>query len=140
MQISRRPLRPGELDHELIWLTVSLAGLAMAAVWLRAGLPWPYCLFLALTGFPCPTCGATRCGIAFFQLRFLDAFWWNPLFFIFCVGLAIFDVYAAFVLATRAPRVRLVLTTGEKQAFRWIAITIIAVNWIYLIVHASRYR
>jgi len=43
MQLVRRHLVPPELDHELIWLTVSFGSLAFAAIWLALGLPWPRC-------------------------------------------------------------------------------------------------
>ncbi len=33
MQLTRRYLAPNEPDHELIWLSVSLGSLGLAAVW-----------------------------------------------------------------------------------------------------------
>ena len=45
MQFSVRRLAPGELDHELIWLSASVLSLGFAAVWLTLGLPWPHCVF-----------------------------------------------------------------------------------------------
>src|SRR3981081_3786522 len=107
MQIARRPLAPGETDHEFIWLSVSLGGLALAATWLALRLPWPICLFHALTGHPCATCGATRSAIAFFNAQFFTAWKWNPLAFVVYCALSIFDVYAFVVLVTRAPRLRI---------------------------------
>src|SRR5213078_4663629 len=56
MQLVRRHLVPPELDHELIWLTVSFGSLAFAAIWLALGLPWPRCAFHDVTGCPCATC------------------------------------------------------------------------------------
>src|SRR6266487_4309183 len=79
MQIVRRPLAPGETNHELLWLSVSSGGLALAATWLALRLPWPICLFHALTDRPCLTCGATRSAVAFFHAHFLTAFQCNPL-------------------------------------------------------------
>src|SRR5207237_6363082 len=78
MHLTRRPLAPNELDHELVWLTVSLGSLGFAIVWLWLRLPWPHCIFLSITGHPCLTCGATRCAIVFFHFDFWSAWKWNP--------------------------------------------------------------
>ena len=77
MQFSVRRLAPGELDHELIWLSASVLSLGFAAAWLTLGLPWPHCVFHALTNLPCVTCGMTRCGIQFFHGHFLAALQWS---------------------------------------------------------------
>jgi hypothetical protein len=134
MQLVRRPLAPGEIDHELIWLSVTLTALATAAVWFAIGLPWPHCVFLSLTGHPCLTCGATRSAIAFFHFDFWSALKWNPLVFTILCGLSIFDAYAAVVLILRARRFRLVqLTLSEKKFIRVAAILVLLSNWIYLL-------
>jgi hypothetical protein len=134
MRIIRRPLAPGETDHELIWIWVSLVGLALAAAWFAVNLPWPHCLFLSITGHPCLTCGATRCAIAFFHADFWSAWKWNPLVFLFLSGLSIFDVYAFAVLVVRAPRLRIVqFTPMEKIFVRFVAIMLLLSNWIYLL-------
>src|SRR5438093_9660047 len=123
MRIVRRPLAPGETDHELIWLSVSLGSLALAAGWFALRLAWPHCIFLAVTGYPCLTCGATRAAIAFFHLDFMSAWKWNPLVFAALCGLSIFDAYAFAVLVIRAPRLRIVqLTRSEKSFLRLIAV------------------
>jgi hypothetical protein len=134
MRIIRRPLAPGETDHELVWLCVTVAGLALAASWFAAGLPWPHCLFLAITGHPCFTCGATRCAIAFFHLHFWSAWNWNPLVFSLLCGLSIFDLYAFAVLVLHARRLRLEqFTPGEKTSLRFLAVALLLSNWIYLL-------
>jgi len=134
MQVSRRPLAPGEIDHELVWLSVSLGSLAFAAVWFALHLPWPHCFFLTITGHPCLTCGATRAAIAFFHLDFWSAWKWNPLVFLFLSGLSIFDVYAFAVLFLRAPRLRIGQFSGfEKRALRLVAVVVLFSNWIYLL-------
>ena len=135
MQIARRLLAPGETDHELIWLSVSLGGLALAATWFTLHLPWPICLFRAITGHPCATCGATRSAIAFFHGEFFIAWKWNPLAFLFYCALSIFDAYAFVVLVTRAPRLRATqLRPAEKRFLRAFVVTLLAVNWIYLLI------
>ena len=135
MQIVRRPLAPGEMNHELIWLSVSSGGLAVAATWLALNLPWPICLFHALTGRPCLTCGATRSAIAFFHAHFLAAFEWNPLAFLVYCALTLFNVYAFAVVVTRVPRLRIIrLTPSERKFVRGSAIALLTLNWAYLLL------
>jgi Protein of unknown function (DUF2752) len=114
---------------------MSLAGLAAAAIWLMLGLPWPRCLFLNLTGHPCLTCGATRAGIQFFHGNLLAAWRWNPLAFAVFCGLTIFDIYAAVILVTGAPRLRIqTVTSTERKWMRILILVLLALNWIYLLV------
>src|SRR5438552_17871987 len=117
MQIVRRPLAPGETDHELLWLSVSSGGLALAASWFALKLPWPICLFHALTDRPCPTCGATRSAVAFFHAHFVTAFQWNPLAFLFYCALSLFNVYALAVNVMHCPPLRIVRLTATEQKF-----------------------
>ena len=134
MQVQSRRLAPGDLDHELIWLSVSLGSLAIAAAWFALRLPWPHCIFLEVTGHPCMTCGATRAAIAFFHLDFWSAWKWNPLVFTILCGLSIFDAYAFSVLVVRAPRLRIAqFTPTEKGFLRLIAVILLLSNWIYLL-------
>jgi hypothetical protein len=134
MQLTRRRLAPNELDHELIWLSVSLGSLALAVAWFALQLPWPHCIFLAVTGHPCVTCGATRSAISFFHADFWTAWKWNPLVFLFLSGLSIFDAYAFAVLMIRAPRLRIVqFTPPEKSFLRLLAVILLLSNWIYLL-------
>jgi Protein of unknown function (DUF2752) len=136
MQLVRRHLTPPELDHELIWLTVSFGSLAFGAIWLALDLPWPHCAFHHFTGLPCVTCGATRSVIAFFHGNIWSAWKWNPLVFVFLCGLSIFDLYALIILATHAPRLRIVQCTAEEKRFvRVLGITLLAANWGYLLLH-----
>src|ERR1700730_8322827 len=135
MQLSRRPVTPGELDHELLWISVSLGSRAAAALWFALRLPWPICVFHAITGHPCATCGATRSAIAFFHADFLSEAKWKPLAFITYCGLSIFDVYAFGVVALRAPRLRIANLTDRERIFVRVAIvTLLALNWIYLLI------
>jgi hypothetical protein len=136
MQVSCRHLGSNESDHELIWLTVSLGSLGIAALWFSLGLPWPRCVFHELTGVPCVSCGMTRCGIQFFHGHFLAALKWNPLVFAVLCGMTAFDVYAFAVVTTRAPRFRIVFRSQtEKQYARTIVIASLALNWVYLLSH-----
>jgi hypothetical protein len=140
MRIVRRRLAPGEFDHEMVWLAVSLAAVVGGAVWLRLGLLWPQCPFLAMTGYPCLTCGATRCSIAFFHADVARALSWNPLVLVALFGVVLFDVYAAIVLVTRGARLRVVdWTRMEKRMVRIAVVALIAVNWAYLLAHRAQF-
>ena len=136
MQLGSRRLAPGEIDHELIWLSVSLGSVVVAAIWFALGLPWPRCLFHDLTGRPCITCGMTRSAIQFFHGHFLAALQWNPLVFAALSGLSIFNLYGSVVLVTRVPRLRLTnFTHTEKSIARYLTVALLALNWIYLLAH-----
>ena len=136
MQLSLRHLAPGEIDHELIWLSVSLVSLGLAAVWLTVGLPWPRCAFHEITGLPCITCGMTRCAIQFFHGHFLAALKWNPLVFMALCSLTAFDLYAFAMLTTRGPRLRICFDTQTGRALVRIAVvSALVLNWIYLLMH-----
>ena len=136
MQLARRHLVRPELDHELIWLTVSFGSLAFAAIWLALGLPWPRCAFHDVTGLPCVTCGMTRSAIQFFHGNFLAALRWNPLVFVALCGLSLFDAYAFIVLVARAPRLRIAkLSSAEKTLVRALVATSLGANWGYLLLH-----
>jgi len=117
-----------------------VAAAVVGAIWLSLGLPTLRCPFLAITGYPCLTCGATRCSIALFQGNFAAAWLWNPLALVALCGVALYDLYAAIVLLTGLPRLRLVdWTPAEKNAARIGVIALIAVNWIYLLAHRGRF-
>jgi hypothetical protein len=136
MQVSCRHRAPNEIDHELLWLSVSLGSFGVAVAWFALGLPWPRCVFHQLTSLPCVTCGMTRSTIAFFHGHFLAALLWNPLVFAFLCGLTAFDLYAFTVIATRAPRLRIAFQTeAEKKSARMIVIAALALNWVYLLSH-----
>ena len=135
MQFVRRPLAPRETDYEFIWLLVCAGTFVFAAAWLALRLPWPACIFHAVTGFPCATCGATRSAVALFHGQFLAAWKWNPLAFASYLAIIIFNLYAVGVVVTRAPRLRLVsFAPAEKKFLRLSAIALLLANWIYLLV------
>jgi len=136
MSISCRRLSPNEIDHEFIWLTVSVASLGLAVAWFWVGLPWPSCVFHDLTGLPCLTCGATRSIIEFLHGHILAALKWNPLVFAAVCGLLIFNAYAFVVLIARARRLRMAnLTATEKKIARLSTLALLGANWIYLLAH-----
>src|SRR5437016_10367121 len=140
MRFVWRRIPPNDFNHELVWLAVSVAAAIGGAVWLTLGLPTLRCPFLAVTGYPCLPCGATRCAIALGHGNFLAAWLWNPLALVTLCFVVVFDVYAAIVLIARAPRLRLIdWTRTEKNTVRIAVVAVILVNWIYLLAHHTRY-
>ena len=134
MQYCRRRLVPQELDHELLWLLVSLGAFLGLAFWLSARLPTPQCAFHSLTGLPCPTCGATRAAWQFLHGHFAASLRFNPLAFLAYCGIVVFDLYALVALILRAPRLRLInFTPNERIFLRSLAVALIAANWLYLL-------
>ena len=133
MRIYWRRLRPGELDHELVWLLVTVTAAAMGAAWFALHLPWPRCNFRALFGIPCFTCGSTRSAIALLQGDVSGAWSWNPLATIAMLAIALFDVYALGVLVSRAPRLRIDLGRA-KWPIVLVLLVLAATNWVFLLV------
>jgi len=103
MRATVRHLPPGEPDLELLALGGSAGAVAWRAAWITAGLPLPHCAFRAMTGCPCPTCGATRCVLALLHGHAGAALAWNPLVFCGLAAIAVLNLYAAAVLAGRFP-------------------------------------
>lgn len=140
MRVVWRRMPAAGFDHELVWLLVSLAALAGGAAWMWLGLAGPRCPFLAMTGWPCLTCGATRATIAVLRGDVLQAFSWNPLAFLALCGVAVFDLYAVVVLLGRAPRLRIVeWTRAEKNILRIAVVSGLLLNWMYLLANRGRF-
>ena len=134
MQPYRHQIAEREIDHELVWLLVSLGAFVGLAFWFAARLPTPQCAFRTLTGLPCVTCGATRSAFQFLHGHFSASLFFNPLAFVaFCCVLA-YDLYALVILATRGPRLRFGnFSRSEKLLARTAAIILLAGNWLYLL-------
>lgn len=128
-----RRLRGGEIDHEAIWLGVSLAAAGLAWSWTRLALPTPRCPLRALAGIPCPTCGATRCVTHLLHGEWGAALAANPLVFGALAALVLFDLYALTVLAARQPRWRWMPSPHGAAWLRGALVVAVLVNWAWLL-------
>lgn len=131
--MSWRSLSPGELDHEKIWLAVGLSACALGGAWLAWDLPRPECNFRNLTGWPCPTCGATRAVLSLTRGDLSSALHWNPLVTLGLGLCAVYLLYAAVVIMLRLPRWR--PSAPEPPWPNVLRIGIAALfllNWAYL--------
>jgi hypothetical protein len=130
-----RPLRPLEVDHEALWLTVGGASLCLLGIALATpGIQLPLCVFKILTGHPCPTCGLTRAVIALSRGDVGRALYMNPLATVAGVAALAYLVYAAAVLVFRLPRLRPRVTPLDARILRVASVSLVALNWAWLIV------
>lgn len=131
-----RQIRKSEIDHELIWLLVSIGCLVGGIVWIYFSIPMPRCIFKLFTGIPCPTCGTTRCIMYILKGEIHKAFNINPLTFISILFIFIYNCYALITVVFRLPRLRdIVLSRRSKVAIRVFIILIFVSNWFYLICY-----
>lgn len=129
-----RRLNPGELDHELIWLIVTVSTALGAAAWLHFAMPLPVCAWHQLTGLPCPTCGATRCVRFLTQGAWQAALLINPFVFFAISAGVIYDIYAVVVLVLRLPRLRFDRIPAWTGNFiRYGFLLTLALNWAWLV-------
>jgi hypothetical protein len=134
VKLTPRPLAPRETDHELLFFAVTLLVAVPCFAWLALDLPWPKCLLRHATGIPCPTCGATRCALAFAHGDLISAWIRNPFMFVCYAGTILLDLYAATVVLFRLPRVRLAGLPAEiKHRLCVVVAVAVGINWCYLL-------
>jgi len=116
------------LSIHVIWMIFPFALLAVYNI-----SPSLYCAFHNFTGLPCLTCGSSRVAAAFLSGDYLSMFYYNPLVVLFCAGLCFFSL---FELLKYIFNFELKVSVNRKIAFtaRTIVITLIAANWLFLIV------
>jgi hypothetical protein len=135
MTIRWRRLERDDVDHELIW---SVVGLAAAALVVLAsplvGLVPLSCPFKAVTGLPCPTCGATRAVLAFLHGEWPAAFRLNPLLALAFLGWLAWLPYGLATGARAGRRLRVTWTARDCAWLRVLAAGAIAANWLFLVM------
>ena len=132
--MTTRPATKEERQLALLWLVAAASALALRPLWLTMTPLLRPCVFRSLTGFPCPTCGTTRAATAILEGNLIAAFTANPLAaaagLLFVVGAPLAVLWAI----ARWP-----LPELPSPLPGWIrigAFTIIAANWIYVILIA----
>ena len=108
----------------------------------------PACTFRQVIGVPCPSCGATRAGLALAQGDLMVALSYNPLVVI-SLGILfgwsmyrVFEVWSGKSISRRLSEKMAKILSAHfgsakfrmRQRLRWLAIGAIILNWIYLIV------
>ncbi len=135
LRLQRR--QPGEPDIELLVGVIGapLCALVLAGVgYLPVG--WlPACRFHRVTGWPCPTCGASRSLSELVRGDVAAAWGLQPLLLLGAALALAYVVYAGIVVIMRLPRLRLTAVTSKDR--RWILAVLAALvlsNWAFLIV------
>ena len=116
---------------------IVLAWLATVAAsqWLAwtLGQPMELCLFKRISGLPCPTCGRTRGVLALLAGHAGTAWAYNPL----AMGILIALAVGLMLRVAFALRLSLELSPLQRKAACVLAASLLAANWIYLIVYVG---
>lgn len=99
----------------------------------------PLCMFHNLTGVPCPSCGGTRCAMAFSQGAFQQAISYHPLFFLaFMISMLGGGAYLILAWAEGRGWLAPVYCTEMERVLgrvRWLRVllALFLLNWLYLL-------
>ena len=94
----------------------------------------PSCVFRSITGFPCPTCGATRSLVQLATGNVVSALAFNPLFIVIVLAALTMFIYSLVRALFSLPRLTFLPSEPEKALFRWIIVLALLLNWAYLVV------
>jgi hypothetical protein len=130
--VNWRPAGREERQIAWLWCFVSASTVLLSPLWRVMARFLSPCVFKALTGLPCPTCGATRSIVYLMDMSVASAFAMNPLVaagaVFFIAGGVMAPIWLAF--GGRVPEF------GNRLP-RWIppaAIGLIVTNWTYLLL------
>lgn len=124
----------GGIEYGIIYGVIAILGLA-AARFLPVSQIFPPCVFLGLTGIPCPTCGATRSLIHLSHFDITAGLSMNPLVAMAIMAAIVWFLYAVAAIVLSLPGLRLILTQREKDAARIFFLALAAANWGYLVLY-----
>jgi hypothetical protein len=122
------------MSRRVPWLA-SAWGLGLMAEillirWAGLGWPLPACPLKALTGYPCATCGATRCMLALGQGQLAAAWHWHPVLFVLTLTsplVVAWDLRRAWWGRSYPP-------LPEAPGWRWGAAALLAGTWLLQIL------
>lgn len=121
---------PRRFPAPLIFLACVLAAIGIALTLGAFQITLPACSLKRMTGIPCAFCGGTRCLQELGHLHFVEAFWLNPL-----VTLAALAAAPVAVISVLFPQLNRFV---KKLPLIPIALTVVALNWIFVIKFLPR--
>jgi len=132
MQFVLQHRRPGEIEYGIIYglIAVIVLGAAFALPVLSFA---PGCVFKAATGFPCPTCGATRSVVHIAHGDIGKAFSLNPLVTAIVILVVAYFMASLASVLFRLPRISFVCSQNEGTVIRGLSVAVFCANWLYLI-------
>jgi hypothetical protein len=119
-----------ERQLAFLWGGVALAGAAAAPFARVFAAALPGCLFRAVTGIPCPTCGGTHALLALVRFDVPAALAWNPLV---TLGVLVF-VFGGLIALARALGGRGIPDGAPPRWAGGAAALAFAANWAFVIV------
>jgi len=123
---------PGRLPLGAIFGAIGLVATGAVGLLHLDHLGFPVCLFKALTGLPCPTCGGTRALGRLFALDLPGAFAMNPLVAAGALALVPWAL-ADLVLLTRGRALDAHVGPRLGVGLRVAAVLLILANWAWLL-------
>lgn len=123
------------------WAPPLAASAAVAVAALKLLAPYavlPPCLFHTLTGWPCPSCGGTRCVLALASLDLPAAAAANPLVLLAAAGLAVACLLHLADRLLHRPLLSPEPLLRRPALVRAAVVGLVLTNWAYLILAAGR--
>jgi len=124
--------RPGGVPLGAILAACALVAIGTIAVLHLDRLPFSLCVFKAVTGLPCMTCGTTRALARLARLDLAGALAMNPL--VTLAALTLLPWAAAdLALLPRGRALSLELSPAAARVARIAAVTAVLANWAWLV-------
>jgi uncharacterized protein DUF2752 len=132
MRVIFKQRKTGEIEYGIIYGGISIIALCIARSVPVLSLA-PSCVFKVLTGFPCPTCGATHSVVALARGEVTASFMMNPLMALCLLAGILVFIYSLVALTFNLPHIYMILSSREQNALKTGAIILILAQWAYLI-------
>jgi len=124
--------RPGAVPVGAILAACALVAIGAVAVLHLDRLPFSLCLFKAVTGLPCMTCGTTRALVRLARLDLSGALAMNPLAALGTLALLPWAA-ADLALLPRGRALSLELSPAAARVARIAAFAAVLANWAWLV-------